>query len=89
MKYIIITLSVLLLLLFVASVVFYRLYKKFRKSYEEEHLQLINLQQEYSNLVEAYKIKKENKEKADEKISDLHSGTVSADDILPKRKSRK
>lgn len=68
--------------------VLYKLYRKNRKLYEEEHLQLLQLQEEYSKLAEAYKIKKENKEKADEEISNLHNGTMSADDVLPKRKGR-
>lgn len=89
MTYILIALLALLLIAVIAMVIFYKLYRKNKLAYENEHTQLVNLQQEYSTLVEAYKIKKENKEKADEKISDLHSGTVSADDILPKRKSRK
>ena len=73
---------------FVLVFIFYMLYRKNRKLYEEEHLQLLQLQEEYSKLAEAYKIKKENKEKADEEISNLHNGTVSADDVLPKRKGR-
>ena len=89
MTYIIIALSVLVLLAVITAFIFYKLYRKNKLAYENEHTQLVNLQQEYSTLVEAYKIKKQNKEKADEKISDLHSGTVSANDILPKRKSRK
>lgn len=89
MTYILIGLIILTLVITVTAFIFYKLYRKNKLAYENEHTQLVNLQQEYSTLVEAYKIKKQNKEKADEKISDLHSGTVSADDILPKRKSRK
>jgi cell division protein FtsL len=40
--------------------------------------------QEVQKLLEAQKIKGKNDEKAKEKISDLHSGKLSADDILPK-----
>lgn len=40
--------------------------------------------QEVQKLMEAQKIKEKNDEKAKEKISDLHSGKLSADDILPK-----
>ena len=89
MTYLLLSLIAIAILFGITLAIFRKLYKKYKLAYENEHTQLVNLQQEYSTLVEAYKIKKENKEKADEKISDLHSGTVSADDILPKRKSRK
>lgn len=89
MIYIVIGLVVLLIAISVVAFINNRLYKKYKNNYEKEMVNYKNLQEEYSKLAQAYKIKKENKEKADEKISDLHSGTVSADDILPKRKSRK
>ena len=79
---------IILLVMGTITTIFFKLYRKNRKLYEEEHLQLLQLQEEYSKLAEAYKIKKENKEKADEEISNLHNGTVSADDVLPKRKGR-
>ena len=88
MTYFIIIAVVVFIVLFVLVSTFFKLYRKNRKLYEEEHLQLLQLQEEYSKLAEAYKIKKENKEKADEEISNLHNGTVSADDVLPKRKGR-
>jgi hypothetical protein len=62
------------------------MYRKFKNCYEKEHLKLVNLQEEYSKLAEAYKIKKENKEKADEKISNLHSGDSVANAINILRK---
>lgn len=89
MKYIIIALLVVIAVLVTVALILHKLYKKTKKSYEDEHTQLLQLQEEYSKLAEAYKIKKENKEKADEKVSDLHNGNTTADDILPKRKSRK
>lgn len=88
MIYVILALVALLAVVSVIAFVFHKQYKKFKKSYEDEHTQFLLLQQEYSNLAKAYKIKKDNKETADAKISDLHNGTTSADDILPKRKSR-
>jgi hypothetical protein len=89
MSYIIIGLIVLVAVLAVVAFVFIKLCNKYKKRYEAERVKHECLQQEYSNLVNAYKIKKENKEKADAKVSDLHNGTTTADDILPKRKSRK
>ena len=89
MTYVLITLAVLVIISDVFAYIFYKMYRKFKNCYEKEHLKLVNLQEEYSKLAEAYNIMKKNKEQADEEISDLHSGVVSADDILPKRKSRK
>ena len=88
MNYIILALAILVVAVAVVAFIFHKLYRKYKGAYEEEQVKLGCLQEEYSKLIEAYKIKKENKEKADEKINDLHNGTVSADDILPKRKSR-
>lgn len=89
MTYVLITLAVLVIISGVFAYIFYKMYRKFKNCYEKEHIKLVNLQEEYSKLAEAYNIMKKNKEQADEEISDLHSGVVSADDILPKRKSRK
>lgn len=80
--------AVVTVILFTLTATFFKLYRNQKRLYEEEHSRLLLIQEEYSKLAEAYRIKKENKEKADEKISDLHNGTVSADDVLPKRKGR-
>ena len=88
MTYILIGVGIIISVLAVAVFFLNKNRKKYKSAYEQEHTKLLDLQIEYSNLVEAYKIKKENKEKADEKINNLDSGVVSADDILPKRKSR-
>lgn len=85
MTYILIGLAVVIVISIAFAVIF-KLYKKYKSAYEQEKSKLELLQEEYSKLAEAYKIKKGNKEKADEKIDDLHSGKLSADDILPKRK---
>lgn len=87
MIYIIILLAVCFLGMGATVIIYNKLYHKFEDAYEQEKIKLEGVQEEYSRLVEAYNIKKNNKEKADEKISDLHSGTLSADDILPKRKN--
>lgn len=84
MTYILIGLIVLILT-GVVSFIFYKMFRKYKKAYEVEHNKLIGLEAEYTRLVEAYQIRKNNKEEADEKIDNLHSGVISADDILPKR----
>lgn len=84
---IIVILIVILMISIISTYLVAKLYKKYKLAYEQEHEKLIGLEQEYSKLVEAYKIKKKNKEEADEKTDNLHSGAVSADDILPKRKN--
>lgn len=47
----------------------------------EQYTMLFN---EYDKLKTAQKIKAKNEEEKNEKINDLHSGKLSADDILPK-----
>ena len=74
MTYIFIALGAVILIVTILAFVFNKLYRKYKVAYEQEHTRLEGLQQEYSKLVEAYKIKKKNKESADEKINELHSG---------------
>lgn len=69
------------------NIVFITLYNKYKSAYIKEHYKLSTMEQEYSKLVECYKIQKKNKEEANEKINALRNGDVSADNILPKRKS--
>ena len=87
MTYIAICSIILFLILSIFVAIFGNLYKKYKAEYEKEHEKLLGIQEEYSKRVEAYSIKKKNKEKADEKTSALHNGKLSADDILPKRKN--
>ena len=81
----IMTLIIALAVIFIA--VLANLYHKYRVKYTQEHIRLENIGHEYSKLVECYKIQKKNKEEVDEKINALRNGDVSADNILPKRKS--
>ena len=85
MIYYLLALVVITLFCGIVMAIFGKLYKKYKLAYEQEHEKLLGIQEEYSKLVQAYEIKKKNKEKADEKISNLRNGVVSADDILPKR----
>ena len=86
MVYIIIALVVLIILLCITLFIFGKVCKKYKCRYETERIKIEQLQEEYSKLAEAYKIKKENKEKADEKISNLHSGDSVANAINILRK---
>ena len=86
MIYYLLALVVITLFCGIVMAIFGKLYKKYKLAYEQEHEKLLGIQEEYTKLVQAYEIKKKNKEKADEKISNLHNGKLSADDILPKRK---
>lgn len=86
MNYILVAIMIIAVIITIVAWVFTKLYKKYKNLYEQEHEKLLGIQEEYSKLIEAYNIKKRNKEKADEKIDNLHSGKLSADDILPKRK---
>ena len=86
MTYVIIALVVLIILLCITLFVFGKVCKKYKCRYETERIKVEQLQEEYSKLAEAYKIKKENKEKADEKISNLHSGDSVANAINILRK---
>lgn len=88
MIYVIVAFVFIIIVVSMLAFMFGKMCRKYKNSYEAERMKFLNLQEEYSKLAEAYRIKKENKEKADEKVSDLHNGTTTADDILPKRKSR-
>jgi len=86
MIYVVIGLAVLIALLCITLFIFGKMCKNYKNRYEEERTKVEQLQEEYSKLAEAYRIKKENKEKADEKISDLHSGDSVANAINILRK---
>ena len=86
MVYVLIGLGVLVIAVVIIAFIFNKMYRKYKSAYEQEHNKLVGLEQEYSKLVEAYNIKKKNKEKADEKISDLHSGDSVANAINILRK---
>ena len=85
MTYIAVGMFIIIVITSITSCLLAKLYKRYKTAYEQEHEKLLGIQEEYSKLVQAYEIKKKNKEKADEKIDNLHNGKLSADDILPKR----
>lgn len=86
MKYVLITLLGLLIIFVLFSYVLFKKYKKSRKEYKELSERFNGLSEEFQKVLEADKIKENNKEKADEKISNLHNGNVvdNAIDILRK-----
>lgn len=86
MAYVVIGLVVLVVLLCITLFIFSKVCKKYKCRYEAEQTKVEQLQEEYSKLAEAYRIKKENKEKADEKINNLHSGDSVANAINILRK---
>ena len=86
MIYVVIGLVVLVAILCITLFIFGKVCKKYKCRYETERIKIEQLQEEYSKLAEAYKIKKENKEKADEKIDNLHNGDSVANAINILRK---
>lgn len=78
-----------LIVMFLGTLVF-AIYQ--RNKNKELKIQLQNKSEAYSHLQEEFelyrkseKFKHDKQEEANEKINDLHSGKLSADDILPKR----
>jgi biopolymer transport protein ExbB/TolQ len=92
MKAVIIIFSILLVALLVALLVVILIFLKQKKKitrYEEE-LEIKtraynNLMKNYLNIKDSEKFKHEKEKETNEKIDDLHSDKLSADDILPKR----
>ena len=60
--------------------------KELKHKYDLKVEQYNGLYNEFEKYRKSQQFKQEQEEKANEKISDLHSGKLSADDILPKRK---
>ena len=61
--------------------------EKLKKDYDRLDEWYDNACLEIEKLRQAENIKSKNKKEADEKVNDLLNGDLSADDILPKRKS--
>ena len=81
-----ITIAVLLALFLIAltvAIVEHGLRKKLEEAHEKE---IKELKQRLSYWEKSDIIKGKNREEANEKIDDLHSGKLSADDVLPKPK---
>lgn len=88
MKAVIIIMSILLMALLV--VILISAWQKSRITGLEEELEIKtraynNVMKDYMKLKEAEQIKHQKEKETNEKIDDLHSGKLSADDILPKR----
>lgn len=83
---------ILVLIILLLSVIIYAIFQ--HKKYKETKIKLQNKTEAYTHLQEEFELyrkaetfKHQKEEEANEKIYDLHSGALSADDILPKRKS--
>ena len=59
--------------------------RELKQKYDLKVEQYNGLYKEFEKYRKSQQFKQEQEEKANEKISDLHSGKLSADDILPKR----
>lgn len=80
---------VILLGLFLITLIFticqHNLAKELKEQLDKSAELYIGLQEEFELYRNAERFKQRKEEEANEKINDLHNGTVSADDILPKR----
>lgn len=83
---IITALIVMFCVIAIVAYTFFKLYKKAKKNYSTARDDLQCMQEEFSRLVEAYKIKSNNKEKANEEIAELHNGDVIANTLDKLRK---
>lgn len=90
MKIVLVVCAVLMVLLVISLICL----KFVCNRYDSVKDQLNRKSEAYKNLLEEFEIyrnaeqfKYEKEKEANEKINDLHNGTLSADDILPKRKS--
>ena len=59
--------------------------KELQRKVKEKEALVLGAMKEINTLKEELSIKKRNEESANEKIDALHTGKLSADDILPKR----
>lgn len=82
---IILALVVLFLLTLIFAVCQHNLSKELKNKLELKTEAYNNLQNEFELYRKSEDFKHKKKEEANEKIADLHSGKLSADDILPKR----
>lgn len=82
--------AILILLgLFLITLIFgicqHNLAKELKQQLEKSSELYVGLQEEFELYRNAENFKHKKEEEANEKIDDLHNGTVSSDDILPKR----
>ena len=75
-------LFVVMLLLFICQ---HKTVKELKEQLGKSTEMYIGLQEEFELYRNAERFKQKKEEEANEKIDDLHSGKLSADDILPKR----
>ena len=85
MIYAILILAVLFLLAVIFAVCQHNKAKELKHQLDKSAEMYIGLQEEFELYRNAERFRQQKEEEANEKIDDLHSGKLSADDILPKR----
>lgn len=75
--------------LFLVTLIFaicqHNLVKELKQQLDKSSELYVGLQEEFELYRNAERFKQKKEEEANEKVNDLHNGTLSADDILPKR----
>lgn len=85
MNYCIIAAIILFFALIITIIYLNAKNKDLKKKYDMKTEQYNGLYEEFEKYRRSEQFKNEQEKKANEKIDDLHSGKLSADDILPKR----
>lgn len=85
MNYCIIAAIILFFALIITIIYLNAKNKDLKKKYDMKTEQYNGLYKEFEKYRRSEQFKNEQEKKANEKIDDLHSGKLSADDILPKR----
>lgn len=85
MIYVIIILFGLFLLALIFAICQHNRAKELKQQLDKSSELYVGLQEEFELYRNAERFKQKKEEEANEKVNDLHNGTVSADDILPKR----
>ena len=75
--------------LFLVTLIFaicqHNLVKELKQQLDKSSELYVGLQEEFELYRNAERFKQKKEEEANEKVNDLHNGTLSADDILPTR----
>ena len=85
MIYVVLILFGLLMATFIFAVCQHGYNKSLKQQLDKSSELYIGLQEEFELFRNTERFKAKKEEELNEKVNDLHNGTVSADDILPKR----
>ena len=85
MIYAVLIIFALFLIAFVFAVCQFNKNKTLKEQLKKSTEMYVGLQEEFELYRNAERFRQKKEEEANEKIDDLHNGSVSADDILPKR----